>query len=390
MNRNPVESTILVVDDKPENLDVLINYLDTHGFTILVAQEGEEAYQLAEEFAPDIILLDVMMPGIDGFETCRRLKQHERTREIPVIFMTALSDTAQKVKGFQAGGVDYITKPLQQEEVLARIETHVTLRSLQRNLQQKNVELEQYAGLLERKNDELHELNATKDTFFSIVAHDLRGPLNTLYGLTDVIVESIDAYSKDKLAQMLTNQRDAAKNLCALLENLLTWSRIQRNQIAYRPQQIGLCHIIAKNIALFTLHAQDKQITLRGPEHDDSLFIQADANMVDTIIRNLLSNALKFTEAGGTVEIAVDRREHDIEIAVSDTGIGIDEQGLSRLFRLDAHYRRAGTADEQGTGLGLLLCKEFAEQHGGRIGVESDVGSGTTFWVTLPAQTASR
>lgn len=390
------KATILIVDDNTTNLNVLLDYLHDVGYKVLIAPNGEQALQQVTHVRPDLILLDVMMPGIDGFETCQRLKEGENTKEIPVIFMTALSDTVDKIRGFSVGGVDYITKPFQHEEVLARVNAHLTIRNLQQELQKKNEDLEKYTALLASRNEQLHEknleldeknaqlntLNADKDKFFSIIAHDLRNPLGALRELPQIIVENIETYSRDELIRMILLQRDAAKNLFALLENLLTWSRIQRGMIEYSPQPLNLEHVITRNVALMKPNAEQKQITLSSLV-SEPIDIQADYNMVDTVIRNLISNALKFTKEGGKIEVAASQNNDFAEIAVADTGIGIKEQYIAKLFRIDEQYRRAGTANEKGTGLGLILCKEFVEQHDGRIWVESEVGKGSTFRFTL-------
>ena len=372
---NQEKFLILIVDDKLENLKTLVLHLKRHGFGIILAQSGEEALERIEHVTPDLILLDVLMPVIDGFETCRRLKKHETAKDIPVIFMTALSDTVDKIKGFDMGGVDYITKPFQHEEVQARIQTHLTIRKLQQQLQAQNV-------LLKEQNAQLEELNASKDKFLSIIAHDLRSPFSSLRGLIRFTTENISGYNQEKLEQILELLGESTDNLYALVENLLTWSRIQRGVIEYHPQYIDIREIVARNITLFTSLAQQKQITLRNVIEED-ISAYADTNMIDAVIRNLLSNAIKFTHPGGHIEIAATQDETSVEISVSDNGIGIGEKGLQKLFRIDAKYKQLGTARERGTGLGLILCKEFIEKHGGRIWIESEVEKGSTFRFTL-------
>jgi len=375
--------TILIVDDNPTNLGVLFNSLTEIGFKVLVAEDGEKALAQVERTQPHIILLDVLMPGIDGFETCRRLKRLKASSDIPVIFMTALSDTVDKVKGFEAGGVDYITKPLQHEEVLARVKAHLTIRQLQQQLQEQNELLAQQNVLLEEKNEQLEELNASKDKFFSIIAHDLRSPFTGFLGLTQFIVENIEDWGKDKIKDITAKLHTSAENLYALLGNLLTWSRIQRGMVEHHPQPMDIREVVARNVALFTPNAKQKQITLRN-SIDERLMVYADLQMVDTVVRNFLSNALKFTNTGGTVSVSAEPHEARVHVSVSDTGIGIPEKRVSQLFRIDAKYKRTGTAGEQGTGLGLILCKELVEQNDGRIWVEREVENGTTFTFALP------
>ena len=357
------QSTILLVDDKPDNLDVLLAYLHDAQLRMLVAQSGEEAIHITERFLPDLILLDVMMPpGIDGFETCLRLKANDATREIPVIFITALSDVNDKIQGFQVGGVDYITKPLRHEEVLARVHTHLLLRQ-----QRRQLEIE----------------NAAKNKFFSIIAHDLRGPLHSIHELVKANKELLERQEFDQIKKLLDLEYAATENLTKLLENLLTWARIQQGTIEFRPQTLNIGHLCRYTIEVLKPTAHQKQITLTSDLPGEALVL-ADMNMVETIVRNLVSNAIKFTPAGGNITISMKHAQHAVTIAITDTGIGIESDVLPKLFDIDRKYHRAGTAHEKGTGLGLILCKEFVERHGGTIQVKSELNHGSTFSFTLP------
>ncbi len=384
------KGVILAVDDTPENLGVLFDYLDQFGFTVLLVQNGENALKQAEDNLPDLILLDIMMPDLNGFEVCQRLKANERTKDIPVIFMTALSDTVDKVRGFAVGGVDYITKPLQHEEVLERVRTHTTIRRLQRELLEKNTILQQYVELLAEKNAELdeknaqlEEVNASKDRFFSIISHDLRSPFVGLLGLTQLISEEFENYSREKLHTIITKLYKSTENLYALIENLLTWSRLQRGMIEWHPQPIIVRDAIQRTINVLTSNAEQKDIELRNAVVKENVGY-ADAKMLDTVLRNLVSNALKFTGQGGNITVSAEEHDKMLTISVADTGIGIGPEHVPKLFRIDSKYTRTGTANERGTGLGLILCKEFVERNGGTIRIESEEGVGTTFSFTVP------
>jgi signal transduction histidine kinase len=204
-----------------------------------------------------------------------------------------------------------------------------------------------------------------------------------LHELTQLIEENLDSYSQDDLKELIVFQKTAAEILYRLLENLLTWSRVQRGMIAYQPQNIDIKWLVDRDVDLLNVQATRKQITLNS-SIQEQMFVYADVNMVDTVIRNLISNALKFTYVGGTVEISGYQDDYYIEVSVSDTGVGIEEENLPKLFRIDAKYKRTGTNQEEGTGLGLILCKEFIERHRGKIWVESQVGKGTVFRFTIP------
>ena len=368
--------TILVVDDNPTNLQVLLESLKRTGLKILVARTGESAIQQAEYGKPDLILLDVMMPGIDGFETCRRFKTLEAFKDIPIIFMTALTDTTDKLKGFQAGGVDYVTKPLQHEEVLARVVTHLTIRRLQQESREQHL-------LLQEKHAELQALNASKDKFFSIISHDLRSPLSSVLVGLRLLTDTESRLTDNEKNELIRDSHRTVEQLYNLLDNLLVWSRLQRGLMEYAPQPLDLRPLFERNATLFAANAEQKQIAIRQTVAEPVIAF-ADSHMIDAIIRNLISNALKFTDAQGTITLAASQNEHAVELTVTDTGIGMDAETVAKLFRLDVRYNQLGTAGEKGTGLGLNVCKEFAEKNGGSIAVESVVGAGTTFRVTLP------
>lgn len=368
--------TILVVDDNPTNLQVLLESLKRTGFKILVARTGESAIQQAEYGKPDLILLDVMMPGIDGFETCRRFKTLEAFKDIPIIFMTALTDTTDKLKGFQAGGVDYVTKPLQHEEVLARVVTHLTIRRLQQELRQQH-------ALLQEQHAQLQALNASKDKFFSIISHDLRSPLSAVLVGLRLLTDTESRLTDNEKNELIRDSHRTVEQLYNLLDNLLVWSRLQRGLMEYAPQPLDLRPLFERNATLFAANAEQKQIAIRQTVAEPVIAF-ADSHMIDAIIRNLISNALKFTEARGAITLSARQNDQRVEMAVADTGIGMDAETVAKLFRLDVRYNQLGTAGEKGTGLGLNVCKEFAEKNGGSIAVESVVGAGTTFRVTLP------
>lgn len=395
MNKNmsqPNKMSILVVDDTPANLRLLNGLLTGQGYMVRPVPDGRLAISSAKAAVPDLILLDIRMPGLSGYEVCEQLKADVLTRDVPIIFISALHDVSDKMKAFELGGVDYITKPFHSEEVLARVRTHITLRTLQKNLQEKNRRLSEEITERQRAEDafkqserQLRELNTSKDKFFSIIAHDLRGPISSLNDLTQFASENLDTYTPQQLKEIILLQRETTENLSKLLENLLTWSRLQRDMIEFTPQQIDLKQIINRGIALFAAKAEQKQIKITN-SMQESIIVWADFNMLDTIIRNLISNALKFTHANGLVEISVRQNQEYAEVSVSDTGIGLEPQHIPKLFQPEAKYKRLGTAHEKGTGLGLILCKEFVERNGGKIWVQSDVDRGSAFSFSIPKQ----
>lgn len=237
---------------------------------------------------------------------------------------------------------------------------------------------------LQEKNAELEALNSSKDTFFSIISHDLRSPFTTLLGFAQMLDDQFEQMPPDKSKRFIQRIRGAAERQYALLENLLTWARFQRGALAYTPEPLPLKELIEEIEILFADKAEHKQIALLAQIPPD-LMVYADAAMVNVVLRNIVSNALKFTPSGGRITLlAAAQNAHWVEIAIADTGIGLATEDLPKLFRIDTHYTQVGTAGEQGTGLGLSLCKDLITKHGGRIWVESEIGAGTTFRFTLP------
>ncbi|MCB1189125.1 MAG: hybrid sensor histidine kinase/response regulator [Leptospiraceae bacterium] len=353
-------SSILMVDDNLQNLQVLGNTLRDHGFIPIAAVNGIEALEFVKRKIPDLILLDIMMPGMDGFEVCKKLKEDPFTQEIPIIFLTALSETESVVKGFELGAVDYITKPFNKKELITRVNTHLELKWAR---------------------EELKQANATKDKFFSIIAHDLKTPFTALITISELLVQ--EKISNEEKEEFFRYIQEASKRGFDLLKNLLEWSRSQTKNIDFNPKELNLSFIIEDNIKLLQLSAKAKNIDLSSEIRKD-LILNADENMLNTIIRNLISNAIKFTYDGGKVTIVAQKQEDQIEIRVIDSGIGIEPENIQKLFKIDKRFIKFGTKKEKGTGLGLVICKEFIDFHKGSISVESKIGKGSQFIVALP------
>lgn len=242
---------------------------------------------------------------------------------------------------------------------------------------------------LEEKNRQLADVIANKDKLFSIISHDLRNPFHTLLGYSEMLAERVDTFTSEHIRQFACNIHTSANRLYTLLENLLTWSRLQRGVMDYEPTVWPIKEIIDETIPLYSMTAEQKGITLVNTV-SDVMTVHADKAMVKTVVRNLLSNALKFTASEGRVSVSARQQDNFLEMAISDTGQGIAHAELKMLFQPDTSLRRVGTAGEKGTGLGLVLCRELIEQHGCKIWVESEVGMGTTFIFLLPLENCHR
>lgn len=365
---NIKDSNILIVDDNPSNLAMLFNYLTRRGYKVLVADSGKTALTMANEVEPDLILLDVIMPEMDGYTVCSEIKNNDKIKDVPVIFLSAVSSSEDKIKAFKSGGVDYITKPFNYEELAARVSAQLTIKH-------QKAKLEQF-------NQDLAIVNARKDRLFSIISHDIRSPLSTILGYSEIILEDLDELSKDEIREYSYYINNVAKEINGLMSNLLDWSRIQLDRIDFAPEEIALDKVVNKVIGLFKQSAELKQISLNSSINGASQ-VYADSNMLNTILRNLVSNAIKFTDTDGTVSISATIKGHKTLITVRDNGIGITSHELKNLFRVENHKPKVGTNNEKGTGLGLLLCKEFVEQHGGALKVESSPGEGSSFTFDL-------
>lgn len=385
---------VLIVDDIPENLQVLANILDKQGMDVSYASSGYEALNSLKAELPDLILLDISMPEMDGYKVCEIIKSNTETRDIPVIFLTARDQTEDIIKGFKIGAVDYITKPFNVEEMTTRILTHLELKHSRDSMAKYIKIIKEKNRQISEQNKQLKDLNATKDKFFSIIAHDLTSPFHTLISISDLLASKFKQFPPEKVERYIHLIQESTKNTYSLLENLLAWSRTQTNKIELFPEYINVQKQVIDSIKLLRGMANRKNISL-SYSAADNLVVYADENMLTTILRNLISNALKFTEKNGRVIIKAKnitkklknkRITEFVEITVSDTGVGIPEQKMNELFRIDKSRSTCGTENEKGTGLGLVLCKEFVEINGGAITGKSTLGEGSDFIFTLPTE----
>lgn len=353
-----MSETILIVDDTPANLGVLVETLGAAGYQLMVAEDGEEALAQTAQTQPDLILLDVMMPGIDGFETCRRLKARAETRDVPVLFMTALSETADKVKAFAAGGVDYITKPIEHEEALARIRTHLSLRRLQRELQ---------------------EQVALKERFMRIAGHDLRNPLCLILMAGDLAKRQ--PALPDGALKYLANINESATQMRRIIDTFLDLRAPQPGAAAGRIDLALLANAVARQ---HENAAERKQITLITELAESLPLARCDAAHAYQLFTNLVSNALKFTPPGGRVTVRLARTDRHLRAEIADTGPGIPASERSQLFREHARLSPRPTAGEESNGLGLAIVKHLVESQQGTVGADFPATGGSVFWFELP------
>ncbi len=348
----PQAPNILIVDDKPANLLLVEKMLVDRGYKPRPVLSGKLALEAARIESPDLILLDVNMPEMNGYEVCEQLKADAALKEIPVIFISALDQTIDKVRAFRSGAVDYVTKPFQLEEVYARIQTHLQLRRLEKS----------------------------RDDLTHMVVHDLRNPLSVIYGFLDIL----ECHEAERLSArtqtLLTVARRSAEDLLNMIGSILDVSKMGAGEMKLRRELCDLGALIRAVLATTQPLPGNSTVTLDAPE--SSLTVACDVGLVQRVLRNLLSNALKYTPAGGEVRIVVTPSISEVRVAVTDTGPGIAPEYHQRIFE------KFGQVEDRknrlGTGLGLTFCKMAVEAHGGRIGVQSAVGKGSTFWFALP------
>jgi signal transduction histidine kinase len=360
---------ILIVDDIASNIQVVANLLKKNNYNISYAQSGKSGLERANQINFDLILLDIMMPEMDGFEVCHHLKSNPKTKDIPIIFLTAKTTEDSLKKGFDAGAVDFIPKPFKSDELLARVNTHIQLKTVRERLSATNIELQ--------------EANANKDKLLSIIAHDLRNPFSVLITFSKLLLDTIDDFSKDDILNYLNTFYQTSKQGYNLLDNLLNWSKSQTGKMEIVSEILNLKDLVEENITLLYSQANSKKISMINKVPEDLKGV-ADLNMILTVVRNLITNAIKFTPEGGKIEITGKSGKNYSEITIEDSGVGISAEDLDKIFRIEIKHSTPGTNDERGSGLGLVLCKEFVEKNFGILKATSEPGKGSKFSFTLP------
>ncbi len=357
---------ILIVDDTPANLMVLSAMLTERGYRVRPAISGDLALKAARKAPPDLVLLDVRMPGLNGYEVCQELKRQPATARIPVLFISALDDALDKVKAFEAGGVDYITKPFQLEEVLARVENHLAL---------------------DRQRQRIEALSAQKDQLIRVVSHDLKNPLGVILMHLETLEDEAKAAADRQTLELLGQMRQAANSMNALIHDLLDLSKIEAG-IGLEKQLLPVNDLLRDQAQQFGFQAAKRGQTLGCVLLPVDVQVSADPARLLQLLSNLLSNAIKYTPGGGQITLCAEAQPGRVVISVRDTGLGIP--AASRPFLFDKFYRvqRETQSLMEGTGLGLSIVKAIVEQHGGEVWVESTgvPGEGSTFFVALPLE----
>lgn len=372
MQINPSEFKLLIVDDVQTNVLLLKALLGKEGYGILIANNGQEALEITRQELPDLILLDVMMPGMDGFEVAQHLEEDELSAHIPIIFLTALDDTESIVRGFKLGGSDFISKPFRKEELMVRIRHQLSLVGARR--------------IITEQTEELKKTIAGRDKLYSVIAHDLRSPMASMKMLLNTIMMSVQQDQIDPdVFDMLEMSNKTSEEVFSLLDNLLKWTKSQLGKLTVVPQSLDIAGLADGVVEVMMSVAGAKHIQLVR-QGDGPCMVCVDIEMIKSVIRNLISNAIKFSQQNSEIIVGIKEEGDQIILWVKDSGRGIKREDQEKLLKDATHFTTYGTNSEEGSGLGLLLCRDFVSKNGGELWFESEENVGSTFFFSLAKQ----
>jgi two-component system sensor histidine kinase/response regulator len=358
-----IKPRILVVDDVLQNLQVVGAMLRNEGFDVMPATSGAQALERVRARLPDLILLDLMMPDMDGLEVCSRLKADPAVRQVPVIFLTASNEMEHLVKGFEAGAVDYVTKPFNGAELLARVRTHLELK---------------------HARERLREMNDEKDEFMGIAAHDLRNPLSAIQGYAEMVIEDAQALGQRELESNGERIRETARRMAGMVQNLLDANRIERGELTLNLVRTDLNALLTQVVDTQRPRAAQKSQVLRLETAPAPITATVDANAMIQVLENLVSNAVKYSPPGKGIVVRLRAEAGLARCEVQDEGPGLSAGDQKKLFGKFARLSAKPTAGEHSTGLGLSIVKKMIEAMNGNVWCESELGKGATFVVTVP------
>lgn len=372
MEINPSEYKILIVDDVMSNVLLLKVLLTNEKFAIATASNGRQALEQVEKENLDLVLLDVMMPDMSGFEVAQHLKSNPNTADIPIIFLTALNSTADIVKGFQVGANDFISNPFNKEELIIRVTHQISLVAAKR--------------LILSKTEELQRTIAGRDKLYSVIAHDLRSPMGSIKMVLNMLILNLPSEKIGaEMYELLTMANQTTEDVFSLLDNLLKWTKSQIGKLNVVYQDVDLVEVTDGVIEIFSMVASLKKIRIREMK-PEKMMVNADIDMLKTVVRNLLSNAIKFSKENSEVLVKMEEVDGMAVVSVQDYGCGISEEGQKKLLHTDTHFSTFGTNNEEGSGLGLLLCKDFVVKNGGKLWFTSKEGEGSIFSFSIPVK----
>lgn len=368
MKDNLNSATVMVVDDTPANLRLLEEILRNAGYRVLAFPRGDLALKAALKSPPDLILLDIMMPGMDGFDTCNRMKSEDALRDVPVLFISARADTEDKLKAFSMGGVDYVTKPFKFEEVKARVATHL--------------ELKRKREVIRKTYERLRELETQRDKLIQMIIHDMRSPLTAIVSNLELAqIYSIPEEAKQAIERSLVS----TKVLMEMISSILDVSRMEERKLPLQISEVDMGRLLSSAIEEAQVLKGSRRLQLMLPKK--KIVVKCDASVIKRVVQNLVGNALKFTDPKkGVVIVTASEMGKVIRVTVEDNGRGIPEEYQEKIFDKFFQVAVRESGQKYSTGLGLTFCKLAIDAHGGQIGVESKVDKGSRFWFEIPRQ----
>lgn len=373
MEITPSDFTVMIVDDVDANVLLLKLLLTKAGYKTTTAYNGKDALSLVSRTSPDLILLDIMMPVMDGHEVAEILKGMPDKRDIPIIFLTALNSPEDIVTGFKNGAADYISKPFNKEELLIRVKHQLSLVSAKKTI--------------EKQKEELEKTIEARDKLYSLIAHDLRAPIGSLRMVMNALSMNIDRSKLDEdIYEVFITGNRLAEDTFVLLDNLLKWTKSQTGRLKTVFQDdVEILSLIKGELEVSEVVAELKQISIVFNGYSEAK-ARIDQDMIKTVIRNLLNNAIKFSNRGSEIIVSLREEGDRVVISVSDKGKGMKASDQEKIFKTNVHNSSFGTENEEGSGLGLLICKEFINRNNGEIWFESKEGAGSTFSFYIPIQ----
>lgn len=371
-----MKSDILIVDDTPANLTLLSEILRESGYKVRAVPNGKLALSASKSIPPDLILLDITMPKMNGYEVCTKLKADKILKDIPILFISALSETSDKIKAFKNGGVDYITKPFQREEVLARVETHLKITSLLK-LQKKHL------TQIQSDYQKLKDLEDFRDGLIHMIIHDMRTPLFGISANIELFKKKVQNKLSSNYLEFIDSSYRATQILTGMINDLLDINKFENENIQLNKEKCKIIELV--NEAVDPLKPLIKKSDLNLIINSSNISVNCDKPLLIRVISNLISNAIKYTPQGKKVEIVAKNKKEYLEVQVIDKGSGIPEEFKDIIFNKFSRLNNEQQLKIPSTGLGLTFCKIVIESHGGSIGVKPSSTKGSCFWFTIPA-----